>query len=602
LLAIILAQAHASAAELVPTPRSVVADPGTYSLPITTSITSNSLLLQPLTGVAAQVLREHSTGATVNLQLKDDATLGDEGYRLTVASDGVTITAPKPAGVFYGLQTLDELLPPPGGATSIDDVTIVDSPAYRWRGLMLDVSRHFFSVATVKRYIDVAAHYKLNVFHWHLVDDQGWRIQINRYPRLTSVGSCRAQTEVDQDATEFDGKPYCGYYTQAQIRDVIAYAKARFVTIVPEIEMPGHSEAALAAYPQLACHPGPYKVLETWGITTNIYCPSDYTFNFLENVLTEVMALFPSEYIHIGGDETPKDSWKTSAVVHALMKREHIATYDGVQGYFDRRIEKFLIAHGRHMIGWDEILDGGVSRSATIMSWRGEQGGIKASRAGNDVVMTPDGPLYFDALQGDQNDEPEAIGGLTSTQDVYEYEPTPKALDATAAKHIVGIQGNIWSEYITTPDYLFYMLLPRALALSEIAWRDPHPRTWSTFDEAVGAQLPWMELHGYNFRIPNPSFSLDSIDLHFSSMSTSPRTVRAMTHAGSANVTLTTVVPGGVIHYTLDGSAPTAKSPVYSAPIPVTLDPSGRADINAVVVLQTGRVSTPSELILTRFP
>jgi len=548
------------------------------------------------------VLSEHSTGATLKLQIVDDATLGDEGYRLVVASDGITIAAAKPAGVFYGLQTLDEILPPTAGVTSIANMTIVDTPAYRWRGIMLDVSRHFFPVSVVKQYIDVAAHFKLNVFHWHLVDDQGWRIQIKRYPRLTSVGSCRAQSEINGDATTFDGKPLCGYYTQAQIRDVIAYAKARYVTIVPEIEMPGHSQAALAAYPRLACHPGPYKVLETWGVSTNIYCPTDYTFGFLENVLTEVMALFPSQYIHIGGDETPKEAWKTSPDVHALMKREHIATYDGVQGYFDRRIEAFLIKHGRRMIGWDEILDGGVTRNATIMSWRGEDGGIKASRAGNDVVMTPDGPLYFDALQGDANDEPEAIGGLTSAEDVYDYEPTPKALDATAAKHILGIQGNVWSEYITTPSYLFYMLLPRMLALSDIAWTDQHPRTWNTFETAMGAQLPWLTQHGYNYRLPNPSFSLDGPDLHFSSMPPSPRTVRAMTHAANTNVTIWNVVPGASIHYTLDGSKPTAKSPTYTAPIPIALDPNGRVDITAVVVQQGGRVSTPSELILTRYP
>ena len=548
------------------------------------------------------MLSEHSTGATLKLQIVDDATLGDEGYRLVVASDGITIAAAKPAGVFYGLQTLDEILPPTAGVTSIANMTIVDTPAYRWRGIMLDVSRHFFPVSVVKQYIDVAAHFKLNVFHWHLVDDQGWRIQIKRYPRLTSVGSCRAQSEINGDATTFDGKPLCGYYTQAQIRDVIAYAKARYVTIVPEIEMPGHSQAALAAYPRLACHPGPYKVLETWGVSTNIYCPTDYTFGFLENVLTEVMALFPSQYIHIGGDETPKEAWKTSPDVHALMKREHIATYDGVQGYFDRRIEAFLIKHGRRMIGWDEILDGGVTRNATIMSWRGEDGGIKASRAGNDVVMTPDGPLYFDALQGDANDEPEAIGGLTSAEDVYDYEPTPKALDATAAKHILGIQGNVWSEYITTPSYLFYMLLPRMLALSDIAWTDQHPRTWNTFETAMGAQLPWLTQHGYNYRLPNPSFSLDGPDLHFSSMPPSPRTVRAMTHAANTNVTIWNVVPGASIHYTLDGSKPTAKSPTYTAPIPIALDPNGRVDITAVVVQQGGRVSTPSELILTRYP
>lgn len=529
--------------------------------------------------------------------------LGNEGYRLTVTGDGIAVEALKPAGIFYGLQTLDQLLPP-AGTTSLAAITIVDSPVYRWRGIHLDVSRHFFPVGVIKRYIDVAAHYKLNTFHWHLTDDQGWRIEIKRYPRLTSIGGCRAQSEVDHDATEFDGKPVCGHYTQDQIRDVVAYAKARFVTIVPEIEMPGHSEAALAAYPQLACSPGPYAVRETWGESEHIYCPTEYTFTFLENVLLEVMALFPSTYVHIGGDEVPKAAWQHSAAVHALMKREHITTYAGVQGYFDRRIEQFLLDHGRRMIGWDEILDGGVTPTATIMSWRGEAGGIKAAHAGNDAVMSPDGPLYFDAYQGDENDEPDAIGNLSSAQDVYEYEPRPPALSASDRAHIIGVQGNLWTEYVATPDYLFYMLLPRMLSLSEIAWSDPHPRVWSDFEQQLGAQLPWLWAHGYNFRLPNPEFAVSGadLDLRFSNVSPSVRTVKAVTHADSVNVTLSTVLPGGTIRYTLDGTAPGATSLAYSDPIVLKLAPSERADITAIVVSQAGRVSTPSELVITRVP
>ena len=307
-----------------------------------------------------------------------DSALGSEGYRLDVTPQGVTIRANGGAGLFYGVQTLEQLLP--AGTREITAVSITDVPAFRWRGIHLDVSRHFFPVSVVEKYIDVAAHYKLNVFHWHLTDDQGWRIEIKRYPRLTEIGSCRAGTEIDSDATTIDAKRYCGYYTQQQIRDVIAYAKKRYVTIVPEIEMPGHSSAALAAYPELACGHGPFRVRETWGVSTDIYCPTDETFTFLENVLSEVIDLFPSEYIHVGGDEVPKDEWRTSAFVHGLMKREHLASYDAVQGYFDRRIERFLRSKGRRMIGWDEILDGGVTRTATIMSWRGESGGIKAAR------------------------------------------------------------------------------------------------------------------------------------------------------------------------------------------------------------------------------
>jgi hexosaminidase len=605
MMAIILAPATSFAASIVPQPRSIVPGDGAYALPAALTLSGDPLLVRRFGDLAARIAREHACGMALRLRLAGDAALGREGYRLVVDTRGIEIDAPRAAGIFYGLQTLDQLLPQ-RGTPNVDAMTIVDAPAYPWRGIHLDVSRHFFSIAVLKRYIDIAARYKLNVFHLHLDDDQGWRLQIVRYPRLTSVGSCRAQTEIDSDATEYDGKRYCGFYTQAQIRDLVAYAARRFVTIVPEIEMPGHSQAAIAAYPRLSCPfdtvrvAGTVHVMEHWGGGDRIFCPTEYTFTFLENVLREVMALFPSTYIHIGGDEVPKAEWRHSAAVHALMKREHLATYDAVQGYFDRRIEAFLNAHGRRMIGWDEILDGGVSRRATIMSWRGTQGGIKAARAGNDVVMSPDGPLYFDAYQGDPNDEPEAIGNLSSTQDVYEFEPTPQGLTPAQRRHIIGVQGNVWTEYIATPDYLFYMLLPRMLALSEIAWSDPQPRNWDDFELRMGAQLPWLAAHGYTFRIPNPEFSLAAVPLHFSPVSSSVRTVRAETSADSVTFSIASCVPGAVIHYTADGTPADAKSPVYAGPQTLSLAPLQRIDIQAVVVLPDGRVSTPSELIVTR--
>ena len=547
------------------------------------------------------MLREHAIGAALALS-KDarDPDLGNEGYCLRIDSAGISISANDGAGLFYGLQTLDQLLPFGKGAVAVPAIDIRDWPAYRWRGIHLDSSRHFFSVPVVERYVDLAARYKLNVFHWHLTDDQGWRIQIRKYPRLTSVGACRAGSEIGGDATTIDTKRYCGFYTQAQIRAVVAYARARYVTIVPEIEMPGHSQAAIAAYPQLACAPGPYEPRETWGISTEIYCPTEYTFAFLENVLREVMELFPSRYIHIGGDEAPKIAWENSAAVHALMRREHIKTYAGVQGYFDRRIESFLEANGRRMIGWDEILDGGVTPAATIMSWRGEAGGIKAAKHGNDAVMTPDGPLYFDAYQGDAGDEPQAIGSLTTPQDVYEYQPTPSALTAEQAKHVIGVQGNLWTEYVATPDYLFYMLLPRMLSLSEIAWSDPHPRVWDDFAVRMGAQLPWLKQHGYNFRIPNPDFTVAGGAIRFANVSPSVRTIVAESDAPRINVAISSIVPGGAIHYTTDGTAPTAHSPVYAGPIALELAANQRVDIQAIVITDASRASTPSELVLTR--
>jgi hexosaminidase len=599
-IAIFLCADPAGAQSVVPLPRQVVAGAGQYALPNAVRISASGRA-GDLAGVVQQIFREHGVGGVVSLSTDaGDVSLGSEGYALTIGAEGIAIKANAGAGVYYGLQTLDQLLPYASTSRSVQYVEIRDWPAYRWRGIHLDVSRHFFPLSVVERYIDVAAHYKLNVFHWHLTDDQGWRIQIRRYPLLTSIGGCRAGSEVGGEASDIEPQRYCGFYTQAEIRSLISYARARYVTVVPEIEMPGHSQAALAAYPRLACGPGPFFVRETWGVSDEIYCPTEYTFSFLENVLREVMELFPSSYIHVGGDEVPKTAWEHSAAVHALMRRERIATYDGVQGYFDRRIERFLEAHGRRMIGWDEILDGGVTQNATIMSWRGEGGGIRAARRGNDAVMSPDGPLYFDAYQGDPKDEPEAIGSLSTPQMVYRYEPTPAGLSPAQAAHIIGVQGNLWTEFITTPQYLFYMLLPRMVSLSEIAWSDPQPRTWDEFAQRLGDQLPWLAAHGYNFRIPNPQFSVTDADLRFDNVSPSVRTIEAQTSAAKATVAISSIVPNGTIRFTTDGSAPTVQSPAFAGPIEVSLQPNQRLDVRAIVVLPDGRASTPSELVLTR--
>ncbi|MGZ3507085.1 MAG: beta-N-acetylhexosaminidase [Vulcanimicrobiaceae bacterium] len=596
---------------LVPQPRSVTMSNGTYTLPKQITIVAGSAGARNVAHFAQSFLRDRGARVASIIGADDgraqivlssagnNAGLGSEGYRLTVCDKRIVIAANAGAGWFYGLQTFEELFAQPASAgNSIRQVDIVDRPAYKWRGIMLDVSRHFFTVPVVERYLDVAAHYKLNTFHWHLTDDQGWRIQINRYPHLTEVGSCRDGTETDHDATALDGKRYCGFYTQAQIREVVNYAKQRYITVVPEIEMPGHSVAAVTAYPWLACTKGPFRVRETWGVSTDIYCPTDRTFTFLENVLNEVIALFPSTYIHIGGDEAPKDSWKTSTAVHALMRREGLHSYDAVQGYFDRRIERFLRSKGRRMVGWDEILDGGVTKTATVMSWRGEDGGVKAARRGNDVVMTPDGPLYFDAYQGDPNDEPEAIGGLTTTQMVYAYDPTPKSLTPQQAAHVLGIQGNVWTEYIPTPGHLFYMLLPRELALSEIAWTPRSLKDWDSFVNRSANQYAWLEAGRYGFRIPNPAFSVSAGKLAFANTSTSSRTVDAETTDGNATVTIADPAAHAKIYYTTDGSMPTAKSTPYSGPLQLRLKPGERRDITAVAVLPSGRTSTPSELVL----
>ena len=405
---------------------------------------------------------------TVRLTLVADATIPDEGYRLEVHPNVLSITGSL-RGLFYGLQTLRQLLPV-GGTGRIPALAIQDAPRFPYRGMHLDVSRHLFPVPFIERFIDLLARYKFNTFHWHLTDDQGWRIEIKKYPRLTSVGAWRSETVEGKqlDPYQGDGKPYGGFYTQDDVRRIVAYAKARFVTVIPEIEMPGHAVAALAAYPELACTPGPFSVGTTWGVYDDVYCPSERTFAFLEDVLTEVMDLFPSRYIHIGGDEVPKTRWKESPVAQEVIRREGLHDEAELQSYFVRRIEKFLIAHGRRLIGWDEILQGGLAPEATVMSWRGMEGGIEAAHQGHDVIMTPGSHLYFDHYQASRETEPLAIGGFTPVEKVYAFEPVPPELSTEEARHVLGAQANLWTEYITSPEQVEYMALPRMLALAEV--------------------------------------------------------------------------------------------------------------------------------------
>lgn len=441
------------------------------------------------------------------LVLDTQRSLPNEGYQLAVTQDGVTIRASSHAGVFYGLQTLRQLLPvrEPRGAPTIREVTIEDWPRFPYRGMHLDVGRHFFPVSFVKRYIDLLAMYKMNRFHWHLTEDQGWRIEIKKYPRLTEVGAYRKETIVDKHFDPYvgDGKPYGGYYTQEEIRDVVAYAADRYVTVVPEIEMPGHSLAAITAYPEFACTDGPFEVGTRWGIFQDIYCPKDTTFAFLEDVLTEVMGLFPSRYIHIGGDEAPKRRWEESPIAQAVIQREALSDEHELQSYFVRRIEQFLLAHGRRLIGWDEILEGGLAPEATVMSWRGMEGGIEAARQGHDVIMTPVSHVYFDYYQGDPETEPLAIGGFTPLEKVYRFEPVPPELSETEAKHVLGAQGNVWTEYLTTGAKIEYMVVPRMLALAEVVWSPAGQRNWPGFVARLPAQLRHLDVLGVNYRTPD---------------------------------------------------------------------------------------------------
>jgi hexosaminidase len=429
-----------------------------------------------------------------------------------VTPRGVLLSASTIVGLTHGLQTLRQLLPAavertipfPGMHWAIPAVTIDDAPRFSYRGMHLDVGRHFFTVDFIKRYLDLLALYKFNTFHWHLTEDQGWRIEIRKYPRLTSVGAWRKETVVEKNFDPYigDRTPYGGFYTQDQVREVVAYAAARSIAVIPEIEMPGHSLAALAAYPELACTPGPFEVGTRWGVFEDIYCPSEQTFAVLEDVLTEVMALFPSRYIHIGGDEAPKTRWKASPIAQEVIRREGLKDEAELQSYFIRRIERFLAGHGRRLIGWDEILEGGLAPEATVMSWRGMDGGIEAAKQGHDVIMTPTSHVYFDHYQGPRETEPFAFGGFTPLEKVYAFEPVPTALSPEEARHVLGAQGNVWTEYMKTSDHVEYMVLPRMIALSEVLWSPAGARDYQRFLQRLRPHLGRLDARGIRYRNP----------------------------------------------------------------------------------------------------
>ena len=426
-------------------------------------------------------------------------------YTLSVVNDAITVSAATDEGIFYGVQTLLQLLPvdTAGALLKIPAVAIMDYPRFNYRGMHLDVSRHFFDVAFVKKYIDYLAMHKLNYFHWHLTDDHGWRIEIKKHPKLTENGAWRNSTIIGlYPGTGNDGIRYGGYYTQDEIREVVKYAQDRYITVIPEIEMPGHNLAVLATYPALSTTPGiPKKVAETWGIFNkfnNVLVPSEETFTFLEEVLTEVMALFPSPYIHIGGDECAKIWWKQSAFTQKLIREKGLKDESGVQSYFIHRVEKFLNGKGKTIIGWDEILDGGLAPNAIVMSWRGEKGGIAAAKQQHRVIMTPENTMYFNHSQFMKDDSLTA-NKYTPLDVVYNYEPVSAALSPADEKYIWGAQGNLWSEYITNPAKVEYMLFPRLDALSEILWSPKNKRNYPDFKRRLKTQFKRYDLLNINY-------------------------------------------------------------------------------------------------------
>ena len=565
---------------IVPYPNHLETGRGTYRVtdrPVTCDSRTDERTQRAVVGFAARLATV--TGGTNPVTVADevpasgirfvtDESLPAEGYELNVDGEGIEVRASQFPGFLYALQSLEQLLPAavygtepaPDAAWEVPCVKIADAPRFAYRGMHLDVARHFFSVDEVKRYIDVMAIHKLNTLHWHLTDDQGWRIEIKRYPELTAVGSIRKATVVRKEWGTYDGTPYGGFYTQDEIRDVVKYAADRGVTVIPEIDLPGHMLAALTAYPELGCTGGPYEVWGRWGVADDVLCPGrEKTFEFLEGVLTEVMELFPSEYIHIGGDECPKVRWEKCPRCQAKIRQlglkddgEHTAEHY-LQSYVTDRIGKFLARHGRRIIGWDEILEGRAPSDAVVMSWRGSEGGIAAAKLGHDVIMTPNSHFYFDYYQSlDTDAEPFGIGGYIPMEQVYSYDPAFPELTPEQQKHILGVQANLWTEYVLSDEHLEYMLLPRLAALSEVQWCLPETKDWNRFIGSFRMDKIYSQL-GYEFAKHifgvTASYAVDP-------------------EKGGVVMTLTTQ-GGAPIRYTLDGSDPTASSPLYKAPVTI---------------------------------
>ena len=565
---------------IVPYPNHLETGRGTYRVtdrPVTCDSRTDERTQRAVVGFAARLATV--TGGTNPVTVADempasgirfvtDESLPAEGYELNVDGEGIEVRASQFPGFLYALQSLGQLLPAavygtepaPDAAWEVPCVKIADAPRFAYRGMHLDVARHFFSVDEVKRYIDVMAIHKLNTLHWHLTDDQGWRIEIKRYPELTAVGSIRKATVVRKEWGTYDGTPYGGFYTQDEIRDVVKYAADRGVTVIPEIDLPGHMLAALTAYPELGCTGGPYEVWGRWGVADDVLCPGrEKTFEFLEGVLTEVMELFPSEYIHIGGDECPKVRWEKCPRCQAKIRQlglkddgEHTAEHY-LQSYVTDRIGKFLAQHGRRIIGWDEILEGRAPSDAVVMSWRGSEGGIAAAKLGHDVIMTPNSHFYFDYYQSlDTDAEPFGIGGYIPMEQVYSYDPAFPELTPEQQKHILGVQANLWTEYVLSDEHLEYMLLPRLAALSEVQWCLPETKDWNRFIGSFRMDEIYSQM-GYEFAKHifgvTASYALDP-------------------EKGGVVMTLTTQ-GGAPIRYTLDGSDPTASSPLYKAPVTI---------------------------------
>ncbi|MFC5194571.1 beta-N-acetylhexosaminidase [Bizionia hallyeonensis] len=563
--------------QIIPIPLNQTMEPGYFILSNDTGLNFEEEF-----SVAGNFLKDYiESGSAFKLNQgndivfeKDETITNEEGYTLNVSSNRILIKAKTGKGAFYAVQSLRQLFPVGLENNSFSDAEIIvqnisiqDEPKFVYRGMHLDVGRHMFSVNFIKKYIDALALLKMNTFHWHLTEDQGWRIEIKKYPKLQEIAAYRDETLIGHYNTQpqkFDGKRYGGFYTQEEIKDIVAYATARFVTVIPEIELPGHSQAAIAAYPELGCTGEQVKVATKGGVFENIYCPKEETFTFLEDVFDEVLELFPSTYIHIGGDEAPKTRWKNCDHCQALIKKEGLKDEHELQSYFISRIEKYLNSKGRQIIGWDEILEGGLAPNATVMSWRGFEGAIEAAKQGHDVILTPGSHAYFDHYQSENKDEPVAIGGFLPLEKVYSLNPIPDELTEEQAKYVLGAQGNVWTEYIPTPEKVEYMVFPRILALTEVVWSGPENRDYKEFVS----------------RVENFHKRMDALDINYANHLYEIEG-NMVTDGNEAVYELKTATAGKEIHYTLDGSEPTINSEIYKTGIPITKSENIKAIIFA---------------------
>lgn len=503
----------------------------------------------------------------------------EEGYTLKIDPKYIEIKGTE-RGMFYAVQSLRQLLPLDSvGTVKIPAAEITDAPRFSYRGMHLDVGRHFMPAEFIKKYIGLLSLYKYNYFHWHLTDDQGWRIEIKKYPLLTDIGSKRRETVIGKNYRPHigDGIPVEGYYTQEQIRDIVAYAETRHITIIPEIDLPGHSSAALAAYPEYGCKDNyQYKVQTTWGGFHEIYCPTESTFNFIEDVLSEVMDLFPnSPYIHIGGDEVKTDHWRESRFVQELMRREKLRDEKDIQSWFIRRIGSFVNSRGKKIIGWDEIFEDDVESSAVIMSWHGFKPGIQAARAKHNVIMTPSDVTYFNHPQGDTKFEPLGLGDPLTLEDVYKFDPVPPELNSEDANYVIGAQGCVWTEFMKRPEDIEYMTFPRALALAEVLWSTQRVKNFAGFSKRLYMEFSRLDRKNVNYRIPKPYGLVD----------------RSLSAGEKANVNLALPIPNGKIYFTLNGTNPNRASNLYREPFTLNLEPNTAVELRTKVIKSNGRES-----------